>query len=370
MGAARATAAGGPGGGGPHVDLPGGGHERTDAAGSPAPFGTTFVRDMAVARFADGAWAAPELVPLAPLALHPGAHGLHYASSCFEGLKAHRGPDGVVRLFRLDDHVRRLCGSAEALVLPPPPSELVATMVRDLVRAALHEVPPPPGALYVRPLLLGTNADIGAAARPATEALLLVLASPVGDYFSGGLRPLSVAIETGHPRTTAAFGAVKAGLNYAMALGTTLAAARSYRTDQVLFAPGGDVQETGASNVLLLDRTTVVTPRPTAALLHGVTARSALRVAADLGYSVGERDLRVDDLLAWVRRPGAELALSGTAAVLAGVGTLVHAGEPVRVGDGQVGPTTRRLREALVAIQQGRQPDPAAWCTPVPPLPA
>lgn len=327
-------------------------------------FGTAFVERMAVARWADDAWSAPALGPL-ELTLHPAAHALHYGSACFEGLKAHRGVDGTVRIFRLDRHVARLRASATALALPVPPADLVTTMVIDTVRAGLEAVPEPPGSLYLRPTLIGTEANIGAAAHPTAEAVLFVLASPVGDYFAGGERPLTVVVETGRLRTTPQFGAVKTGANYAMALGATVDAASTHGTDQVLFAPGGDVQETGASNFLLLDDARLVTPARTAAFLDGVTIDSLLRIAGDLGYRVEERPVTVDEVLAWAARPGAEAALSGTAAVLAGVGTLVHDGARHPVGSGCVGPNTHRLRDALRAIQRAEAPDPAGWLMPV-----
>jgi branched-chain amino acid aminotransferase len=332
-----------------------------------AGFGTVFVDQMSVATWARGVWDAPKLRPLAPLGLHPGAHALHYGSACFEGLKAHRGIDATVHIFRLDRHVERLRASAEALVLPVPPSEMVSSMVIDLVRAALAEVPDAPGALYLRPTLIGTDPNIGAASLPASQAILFVIASPVGDYFARGPRPLSLAIETQRPRTTPQFGRVKTGANYAMALGITVHAVDAWGVDQVLFAPGGQIQETGASNFVLVDDERLVTPERDASLLNGVTLDSVVRIAADLGYHVEERRLTVDEVLDWAARPRAEAALSGTAAVLAGVGSLVCANRRTTVGNGQVGPHTLRLRDVLTQIQRGKQPDPDHWLTPVTP---
>ncbi|MCU1484898.1 MAG: Branched-chain amino acid aminotransferase [Actinomycetia bacterium] len=331
----------------------------------PAPFGTLLADHMTVARWRGGMWDAPKLGPLEPLPLHPAAHVLHYGSACFEGLKAHRGVDGVVRIFRLDRHVRRLQQSAEVLVLPVPPTELVTEMIVEVVRASLADVPDAPGSLYLRPTLIGTEENIGAAAHPSNEAMLYVLASPVGDYFAGGIRPLALGIETGQPRTTPQFGKVKAGANYAMALGPTRAAADQLGVDQLLFAPGGDVQETGASNFLLLDAERVVTPALTESFLHGVTRDSVLRLAADLGYRVEERAVTVDEVLAWAGRPDAEAALSGTAAVMAGVGHLVHEGRRLTVGTGEVGPHTSALRQALTEVHAAQRPDPHGWLTPV-----
>ena len=333
--------------------------------GAGGSFGTAFTPLMSLARWARGEWAVPELVPVAPLSIHPGAHVLHYGSACFEGLKAHRGVDGTVRIFRLDRHVDRMQASAAVLELPIPPADLLAAMIVDVVRAGLAAVPEPPGSLYLRPTLVGTEANIGAAAHPTEEAALFVLASPVGDYFAGGLRPLTLAIEVEQPRTTPQFGRVKTGANYAMALGTARRAARHFGADQVLFAPGGHVEETGASNFFLLDGTRLVTPALTDAFLHGVTRDSILRIGQDLGYRIEERPVTVDEVVAWAGRPDGEAALSGTAAGLAPVGRIVHHGEPVDLGTGGIGRHTLRLRQALADIHTAARPDPDHWLTPV-----
>lgn len=330
-----------------------------------APFGTVLADHMSVARWRGGMWDAPKLGPVEPLPLHPAAHVLHYGSACFEGLKAHRGADGVVRIFRLDRHVRRMQESAAVLVLPAPSTEMLTEMIVDVVRASLADVPDAPGSLYLRPTLIGTEENIGAAAHPSTEAMLFVLASPVGDYFAGGARPLALAVETDQARTTSQFGRVKAGANYAMALGPTMRAAADLGVDQILFAPGGQAQETGASNFLLLDAERVVTPELTESFLHGITRDSILGLAADLGYRVEERPVTVDEVLAWAARPDGEAALSGTAAVMSGVGELVHGGRCVTVGSGDIGPHTAALRQALTEIHVGRRSDPHGWLTAV-----
>jgi branched-chain amino acid aminotransferase len=318
---------------------------------------------MAVARWAAGSWSDASMELVAPLSLHPAAHVLHYGSSCFEGLKAHRGLDGRVRIFRLDRHVARMMVSAERLCLPVPDRGLLASMVIETVEANLGQVPEPPGSLYIRPTLIGTAANIGAAGSPTTEAMLFILTSPVGEYFAGGLKPLRIGLEIRRPRTTPQFGSVKTGANYAMALGVTMEAKRDQGVAQVLFAPGGVVQETGASNVLLLDHQHVVTPALDGSFLEGVTRDSILALATDMGMEVLEKALTVEDLLNWAAH--GEVALSGTAAILAPVGTLVVNGEDVRVGSGEVGETTLTLRQALIDVQINKVPDSRGWTTPV-----
>lgn len=339
------------------------GTETGGQAASAAPFGTVIAPTMAVANFADGAFSVPELRPVAALTLHPAAHALHYGSACFEGMKAHRGVDGIVRLFRADRHVERMRQSADALCLAVPDSALLAGMIRDTVTANLAHVPEPPGSLYVRPVLIGTEPNIGAAAAPSAEGLLYVLTSPVGDYFAGGLKALTLAVETELPRTTPLFGRVKSGANYVMALKVTQEAMREFGANQVLFAPNGDVQETGAANFLLIDDERVVTKGLDDSFLHGVTRDSILALARDLGYRVEERDLSVDELVDWAGH--GEAALAGTAAVMSGVGTLVHKGQRVTMGSGEVGPNTLRLRDALLAIQRAQATDAHGWTQPL-----
>lgn len=328
-----------------------------------APFGTLFASTMASAWWRGEEWTDPVVGPVENLSLHPATHALHYASACFEGLKAHRGVDGIVRVFRLDRHVARMRISADLLLLPPPSTDLLSGMIISTVAANRDEVPSSPGSLYLRPTLLGTERNIGAAGSPSTEALLYVLASPVGDYFAGGDHALRIAVETHRPRTTPQFGRVKSGANYVMALGITQEARRTVGADQVLFAPGGDVQETGASNFLLLDDGRIITKALDESFLHGVTRDCVLRLAADLGYAVEERDITVDEVVEWTSH--GEAALAGTAAVLSGVGEVVVDGTIHRFGDGGVGANTQRLREALTAIHLGSRPDPYGWTTPV-----
>lgn len=324
---------------------------------SRSPFGTVIADFMVVSRTTGGVFGRAQVQPVAALDLHPASHALHYGSACFEGLKAHRGPDGRVRIFRAPAHAARMGVSADLLCLPSPSAELVVEMVSAAVRSNIAQVPEPPGALYIRPTLLGIDANIGAAAWPSIEALLYVICSPVGDYFDSS-RALTVAVETDQQRSTPQFGQVKAGANYAMALAITMRA-RAHGADQVLFAPGGCVEETGASNFMLLDDTRLVTKALDGSFLAGVTRDSVLALARELGYRVEERDITVDELLAWIAK--GEGALVGTAAVMAGVGSFIYHGERFQVRDGVVGPNTLRLRQALVAVQHGHAPDRWGW---------
>jgi branched-chain amino acid aminotransferase len=314
---------------------------------------------MATANYRDGRWGEHELVPVGPLALSPAAHVLHYASTCFEGFKAFRHADGSVHVFRMDRHIARMRQSARMLVLPEPDAAQLARMVAAVIDRCREAVPAAPGALYLRPLLIGTTPNIGAAATPPADASLIVLASPVWDYFAGGMKPLRILVDAHNTRSAAHLGMVKTGGNYAAAMGPTLAARAKYQADQVLFCPGGEVQETGAANFFLIRDGRLLTRSLDATFLHGVTRDSLLTLGRDLGFEVSERVFDVGEMLEWA--VDGEAALSGTAAVLAGVGTLIQGGQEHRVGTGEVGPLTRSLRAQLVAIQQGAAPDRHGW---------
>jgi branched-chain amino acid aminotransferase len=333
----------------------------SSAAPARPAFGTVLAPTMVVANYRDGKWSQMEARPVGTLDIHPAAHVLHYASTCFEGFKAYRWADGSINVFRMDRHIERMRQSARALVLPEPDAAQLAQMIRVAVDQNRKDVPEAPGALYMRPLLFGTTPNIGAAATPADEAMLVVLASPVWDYFAGGMKPLRIYVEDVNSRTATQTGRVKTGGNYAAALGPTLEARKQYKADQVLFAPGGEVQETGAANFLLIKKGKILTRSLDSTFLHGVTRDSLLTMARDDGYSVDERVFNVSEMLEWTQ--DGEAALSGTAAVLAGVGVLIHHGKDYQLSGGEVGPTTQELRRKLVSIQKGEIADRHGWIT-------
>ena len=328
-----------------------------------AQFGTVFCDQFVSVDYRDGAWQEPEMHAMGPIPMHPAAHVFHYASTCFEGFKAYRWADGKARIFRLHDHIARMQKSAASLRLPIPDAEMLAKMVTDLVALHVDEIPEPPSSLYLRPTLIGTETNIGAAAAPSTEAKLFVIASPVGDYFGAGTKTLKLLVDDQRARTTEQLGSTKTGGNYAAALGPTLDAKAEFGVDQVLFCPNGDVQETGAANFLLIGDDEVITKPLDTSFLHGMTRDSILKLAADNGYKISERNFTVAELLELVSTY--EAALSGTAATLSPVGCLVHEGKEFIVRDGGPGPNTAKLSAALQAIQSGSATDKYDWLTAV-----
>ena len=318
---------------------------------------------MAFTSFENNQWNAATIVASNSIQLHPGAHVLHYSSTCFEGLKAFKHTDGSIHVFRMDQNLQRFDQSSRLLSLPVIDQAQVSKMILDIVAQYSADIPEPPGSMYIRPTHIGTEAAIGKAAAPSTSSMLYVLISPVGDYFSGGAKPLRVLLDETGMRCAPHMGMIKSGGNYASALGPILAAKRDVQADQILFCPNGDVQETGAANFLLIDGNEIITKALDSTFLHGVTRSSILTLAADLGMKVTETQLSVDELLKRAAKPNVEAALSGTAAVLTSVGTLIHNGKEHAVGSGEHGPITQKLRQALNDIQWGKAPDTHNWLT-------
>lgn len=320
-------------------------------------FGTSFADLMTLACYRDGSWSEVEVRPVEPLGLHPAAHVLHYASECFEGLKAYRWADGSIKIFRLDQHIDRMRNSAIQLCLPAPETELLEAAIHQAVDAARDVIPPFPSALYIRPTLIGSMPNIGAAGKAADEAMLYVLVSPVGEYFDAS-RTLRILISE-QMRTTPSFGRVKTGGNYAAALAHVTRARERYNADQVLFCPNGDVQETGAANFLLLRDGEILTKQLDGSILPGVTRDSLLRLAEADGWESNERSFQIAEMLEWIKT--GEAAMSGTAAVLASVGALIHDDHEHLVNDAKPGPLTLKLRDQLTAIQSGAAEDRFGW---------
>lgn len=327
-------------------------------------FGTRFMDQMVVSHF-DGKWDQEQIVPGDSLTLHPGAHVLHYASTCFEGLKAFRQVDGSVAIFRMERNVERFAQSSRLLYLPPIDQEQTARMIVDIVHRYRDQIPDTPASMYIRPTHIGTEAAIGKAAAPSATSMQYVLLSPVGDYFAGGEANLRLLLDDKGVRCGPDHGMVKGGGNYASALKHIMRARSEFNADQVLFCPGGDVQETGAANFILVDGDQLITKALDESFLHGVTRESLLILARDKGLDVQERELSIEELLERAARPDCEAGLSGTAAVLAAVGTLLHDGREYPVGSGMPGPRIRAMRDELNAIQWGRSPDTRKWLTQV-----
>ena len=328
-------------------------------------FGQTFTDRMLTARWDPRReWYDARIQPYAPLALDPAAKVFHYAQEVFEGLKAYRWPDGRVVLFRPAMNAARFNRSAARQALPAVPDELFLGGIDALVRLERDWIPTAPEtALYVRPTLIAVEPALGV--KPSEECLFFVILSPVGAYYAAGFNPVRILVEDYYVRAVpGGTGNTKSGGNYAASL---LAGrkAKERGFDQVLWLDALQrryVEEVGAMNIFFVVDGTLVTPPLTDSFLAGVTRDSVLALAAGLGIPAEERPVEIDDLLSGVRSGRVSEAFgTGTAAVVSPVGVLGYRGAELTVGDGGVGPVTRRLYETLTGIQYGRLPDTLGW---------
>ncbi|MFK7891855.1 MAG: branched-chain amino acid aminotransferase [Granulosicoccus sp.] len=325
-------------------------------------FGTRFLPQMMIASF-DGKWGSERMVDSNSITLHPGAHVFHYASTCFEGLKAFRQRDGSVAIFRMEQNVARFAQSTRLLCLPDLDTEQTSRMIVEAVRYYQDHVPDSPASLYIRPTHIGTEPAIGKAAARSETSIQYILLSPVGDYFASGEACLRLLLDDVGVRCGPDHGMVKGGGNYASALKHIERAKREVQADQVLFCPAGNVQETGAANFILLDGKQIITKSLDESFLHGVTRDSLLTLVRNKGMDVQERELDIEELLERASRPDCEAGLTGTAAVVAAVGTLIYQGKEYSIGSGKAGPKIRQMREELNAIQWGLAEDTHQWMT-------
>jgi branched-chain amino acid aminotransferase len=336
-------------------------------------FGRYFTDHMVTIRWTAGqGWHSAQVHPYGPIAMDPANMTLHYGQSVFEGLKAYRQKDGSVALFRPDANGRRFQRSAERLAMPQLPVETFLKACELLVRQDRAWVPSEPEqALYLRPFMIANESTLGA--RPASEYLFMVLASPAGPYFTDGLEPVAVWIAEHYARAApGGTGAAKCAGNYAASL-LAQADATANGCAQVVWLDSTDhrwIEEVGAMNLCFVRGTApnaeIVTPELTGTLLPGITRDSLLTLAADLGHTVRERRISVDE---WCTGSAdgtiTEVFGCGTAAVITPVGLAKRTGGSWKTGDGLPGPVTRQLREALLAIQSGQADDRHGWLHPV-----
>lgn len=339
----------------------------TDLDPAQLVFGRTFCPNMFLVDYAGGQWQDPRIEPLHALQLHPGAIGLHYGQTIFEGLKAFRQPDGRVAIFRPDANARRLNASAAVLDMPQLPEDLFIEATRQLVAVERDYVPRAPGSLYIRPAMIATEACLGVAS--AKEFVFYIVALPTGSYFKDaaeGAGSVKVMISESCVRAVAGgTGAAKAGGNYAATLRIT-SRARSLGCSQVLFLNALDrasVEEMGGMNIFFVRDGGLVTPPLTDTILRGTIRDTIITCAGDLGIAVDETRIDIHDVLRDVRSGRITEGIAcGTAAALTGINSLVReSGETVAFPGSAPGPITARLYEHIQGIQRGLRPDTRGW---------
>ncbi|WP_432066756.1 branched-chain amino acid aminotransferase [Streptomyces sp. C10-9-1] len=343
--------------------------ERDAILASPG-FGRHFTDHMVVIKWTEGrGWHDAELVPYAPLSIDPANMTLHYAQEIFEGLKAYRHPDGSVALFRPEANARRFQASARRLAMPELPVDLFVAACDAIVRQDEAWVPAHGGeeSLYLRPFMIAS--EVGLGVRPANEYLFLVIASPAGAYFPGGVKPVSIWLSEDRVRAVpGGMGDAKTGGNYAASL-LAQAEAAAKGCDQVAYLDAVEhtwVEELGGMNLYFVYEDRIVTPTLTGSLLAGITRDSLLKLAGDLGYTSEEGRVSIDQWQA-DSESGAlkEVFACGTAAVITPVGTVKSARGAWQQSGGEPGEVTLKLRKALLDIQTGKTADAHGWTHPV-----
>ncbi|MBW2521017.1 MAG: branched-chain amino acid aminotransferase [Deltaproteobacteria bacterium] len=329
-------------------------------------FGKQFTDRMFVMDYLTGrGWHNARIQPYGPFVLDPAAMVLHYAQEIFEGLKAFRRPDGKIALFRPMDNMRRFNRSASRMCMPEVEEEFLLHAIKELIRLEANWVPRAEGtSLYIRPTMIASEPMLGV--RPADQYLCYVILCPVGTYYKGGLAPVKIWISDHYVRAAhGGTGEVKTGGNYAASLlAAREAAAKGY--DQVLWLDAKEkrhVEEVGSMNMCFLFDGKLLTSPLHGTILDGITRRSVLTLAHEMGLKVEERALTVEEIF-----DGAERGLlteafgTGTAVVISPVGQFTYRDRTVKLGDGQTtGPFTQRLYDTLTGIQYGRLPDPHDW---------
>lgn len=313
--------------------------------------------------FKDGKWSDLEVSDSEYMPIHIAATSIHYGQEAFEGMKAYRGKDNKIRLFRWDENAKRMQRSAEGVLMAPVPADLFRQAIEKAVKLNEKFVPPygTGASLYIRPTLFGTGAEVGV--RPAKEYMFLVFVSPVGPYFKEGFNPVKIAIVRDSDRAAPlGTGTFKVGGNYAASLrGTIKAQKAGYSSPMYLDSCEKKyIDEIGAANFFGIKNNTYITPK-SPSILGSITNMSLIELAQDLGLKVERRPVPVEELETFE-----EVGACGTAAIISPIGEVndLDTGKVYKFCcNGKPGPISRKLYETLVGIQYGDVEDKHGWVT-------
>lgn len=329
-------------------------------------FGRYFTNRMFTQRYSeDKGWHDPMIGPYRPLEIDPAAQVLHCGQDVFEGTKAYPRADGRVNLFRIERNMARLNRSAVRMGMPQVDVDAHIHAIEMLVGLEHEWIPRAPGcSLYIRPVIAATEPTLEV--RAARRFLHFVILSPVGPYFGSGLNPVPVFISHDFVRAVrGGTGEAKTTANYAGSIYVT-EQARTQGYQQVLWLDAVErryVEEVGGMNIAFVyDGTHIATPALSGSILPGVTRDSMLKLAPDLGFTVSEDRIDINDMLADIERGRITEAFAiGTGAVVAPVGKFGYQGKEFPVNANRTGPVAQRIYDALTDIQYGRVPDPYGW---------
>ena len=328
-------------------------------------FGQIFTDHMFVVKYEAGkGWFDAQIKPYGNLEMDPASMVFHYGQEIFEGAKCYRRADGGLQLFRIRDNFTRMSDSAERLCMPRLDEALCLEGLKKLLEIDKDWVPSSAGtSLYIRPTLIATDAKLGVHA--SHTYLFFIILCPVGAYYAAGLKPVDIYVEDTYVRAVrGGLGEAKAGGNYAASI-LASEAAQKKGYSQVLWLDGIEhkyVEEVGAMNIMFAYDKKLVTPSLTGGLLPGITRRSVLALAEEMGYEVEERLIPIDEAFEGIKSGAIkEVFGTGTAAVVSPVGKLCWKDETVTVGDGGIGALSQKLYDTLTGIQLGKLPDTHHW---------
>ncbi|RKX61873.1 MAG: branched chain amino acid aminotransferase [Thermodesulfobacteriota bacterium] len=312
----------------------------------------------------DIGWHNARIVPYEDFSLDPASACLHYGQAIFEGLKAYRGKDDKIRLFRAGENMDRLNHSARRMCMPQVDKDDLLQAIKTLIQIEKRWVPKANGtSLYVRPFMIATEAFLGV--RPAKEYLLSVILSPVGAYYAEGFSPVKIFVTDKYVRAVSGgVGEAKTAGNYAASLMAS-EKAKELGFTQVLWLDAAErryIEEVGTMNIFFLLEDALVTPELSGSILPGITRDSVLRLARGWGLKVEERPITINEVLEKVKNKALKECFgTGTAAVISPVGALYYKGENYSINGGKTGDLAQRLFDEIMGLQYGEREDAYGW---------
>lgn len=329
-------------------------------------FGTIFTDHMFNMDYSpEKGWHDPRIEPYGPMTMDPATMVLHYGQSIFEGLKAFRGEDRKIRLFRPKDNFARLNRSAKRMCIPEINPEPVIEALKELVRLEKDWIPSMPGtSLYIRPAMIATDPYVGI--RASSTYRFFIILSPVGAYYKEGFNPVKIWVTKDYVRAVkGGVGEAKTAGNYAASLYAGEEASRNGYT-QVLWLDGVErkyLEEVGSMNIFFVIDDELVTPALTGSILPGITRASVLKIASEKwGMKVSERRISIDEIMEADKKGSLKESFgTGTAAVISPVGNIKFGESIITINNGEVGPIAKKAFDTITGIQYGRMEDPFGW---------